>query len=127
MKIINLFPGSGPGIPSQTDLERGWSAVAGGDEDYLRELLEMGDDFEIVPAPDYWNCSHALKIDGLCGYGPFDDMDEAMEAAFELVEDAGEYWQEFPYVAFFSGEDAGWDEMAGDLFFPAEILKIKEF
>lgn len=105
------------------DLKRGWSCEAASDD---REYLEsLPSDCPVVECPEYMP-KFALQIDGLCGYGPYDCLSEAEEEAQKLADPHGDFWQEFPYVAFYKGEHAGWDGMAGDTFYPAEILKIME-
>jgi len=108
---------------AQHDLERGWSCEAASDD---KEYLEsLPSDCPVVECPDYMP-KFARQIDGLCGYGPYDSMAEAETAAEELADPNGDFWQEFPVVAFFRGEHAGWDGMAGDTFYPSKILKIVE-
>jgi len=101
------------------DLWRGWSMVAAGDRGYLDDLNSDGE-FELVRHPflDGW----ALKIDGLCGYGPFDSVEDAKAAALDLWEEAGEPWLESPVCAFYLGDYAGYDGMAGDLFYPDSFI-----
>ena len=112
---------------AQYDLGRGWSVVAQDDDpEYLEDLNEDGG-YELVETPDYFPCRYALKIDGLCGYGPFDTIEEAREAAREEKENAGsdEPWKEHcRHVAYFTGEDAGSDMMAGDLFVPTGMIDV---
>ena len=105
------------------DLRRGWSMVAAGDRGYL-ESLDAEGLFELMEHP-FLEGEWALKIDGLCGYGPFDSVEDAKAAAIDLWSNPDdEPWLESPLCAVYSGTLAGYDGMAGDLFRPESIVEF---
>ena len=61
-----------------------------------------------------------LKLDGLCGFGPFETIEEAESYAREKKGYAGVEW---PAAAIYTGSHIG-SVADGDLFRPAKLEKI---
>jgi len=65
-----------------------------------------------------------LKLDGLCGFGPFESIEESENFAREKKGYAGIKW---PAVAVYSGRYAGQGEGEEDLFHPEKLVKFLDF
>lgn len=115
---------------ARADLERGYSfsdyALFETVEDVLEhfgienaESVEIGRDNFARPG---W---YGIALNGLCGFGPFDTIEEAEEYAHEKRGYNGIVW---PAAAIFEGygvsDDRVWD---GDCFVARALVKIIEF
>ena len=116
----------------ESDLDRGWSianGASGNDKKYLDDLASpYNGECEVIETPENMRDiygKYCVKLDGLCGYGPFDDMEEVNEEmGYALNDNADEPWVEYGnIVGIFKGYYNGDDGMGGDLFMPSELLK----
>jgi len=117
------------------DLDRGWSianGASGDDKEYLDDLASpytAEGECEVVETPanmlEIFG-KYCVKLDGLCGYGPFDDMDEVAEnIEYAKSDNSDEPWVEYANViGIYEGYSNGDDGMGGDLFVPVNIVGI---
>ena len=86
------------------------------DRDYLQDL---DTEAEIVPAFDgMWGIP--TEEEGLCGYGPYDSVEAALEDLPNLI--GGEPWFDLP-ARLFEGDEAGTNELGDTLFIPLKLYE----
>lgn len=127
MQFFVRFTGSPEA--AQKDLERGFSfsdyVLFDSPEDVL-EHFGIEDANSVDLAQDNGECAGqwGIALNGLCGFGPFDSLEEAEEY---IQENRGYNGVEWPAAAIFSGsyvsDERVWD---GDCFRPHAIAKIIE-
>lgn len=114
---------------AQKDMERGFSfsdyILFDTPEDVLEHFgIEDADSVEI--AQDNGECAGqwGIALNGLCGFGPFESIEDAEAHALENRGYNGIQW---PVAAIFAGnyvsDDRVWD---GDCFRPHSVAKIME-
>jgi len=105
------------------DLKRGFSLVAESDDKkYLKDLLAEDDGLELIRHP-YKKGWWALRVQGLCGYGPYDSLEEAESARENEIADVrdDESHKLDQPAHIFEGEYLGDDGMGGEMFRPTGI------
>ena len=91
-------------------------------KDEAREFwCELG-----VSDPEIGRCKHGfgLALDGLCGFGPFETLEEATQFALETCGYNGVEW---PVAAIYTGHYVGQADCGdGDVFSPTRLIKTLE-
>lgn len=131
---------------AQCDLERGYSfssyaAFEAKDEavEFWADLLQVSldDRGEFDPEADpeaaeelsdrigyQAGWGYGLKLDGLCGFGPFETAEEAEEQALARRGYNGVEW---PAAAIYTGRHIGQADCGdGDMFVPTQLVKVIE-
>lgn len=114
---------------ARRDLRRGYSFSGYIFHKSLAEAMDFWSDFRPVDRSDFGRCDQGwgLKLDGLCGFGPFETIEEAEEVASENrgYGDGTGYWPMAAiYIGTYVGQADGGD---GDMFRPSKLIKIIEF
>lgn len=111
------------------DLKRGYSFAAVDDDiEYLKELNSMsGDEYEIVKLPKKMGLAkYGLAHQGLAGFGPFDTIQEAMDAAGKENFERGQGMYNLKKVAIYKGQYVDEEIGDGDVFSPEEVVAIAD-
>lgn len=109
------------------DKRRGYSFSSYVLCDTLQEAKDFWQDHVDVNEVEFGRCLHGfgLKLHGLCGFGPFETVQEAETYAQEHHGYAGCDW---PCAAIYSGDLTGQaDTGDGDLFWAKHLIKVIQY
>lgn len=104
----------------QCDLERGYSFSGYQFFQTREDAEEYFEDEDPEQIAEHSDGTFGLALDGLCGFGPYESVEEA-EAA---IADRGGYGL-YDVAGIFTGKYAGQpDDSDGDLFVPKILVKV---
>lgn len=112
----------------QDDAKRGYSFAAYKFDNSIEELLEEEgydlDEYDIddlaerLNVREHSNGTYGFALNGLCGYGPFESIEEALEESRN-----GSYGA-YTVCGIYEGYDRGFDEDLAQLFTPVALVQV---
>lgn len=111
---------------AESDLERGYSFHEYLFFDTEEQAREFGEDMNmdtenIVAFQRDGGTVYAFAMNGLCGFGPYETVEEAEE---QIAERGGYNGVEWPLAAIYTGSYSGQADGDGDMFSPTLLVKV---